>query len=69
MIDLFSEVKTCDHCGLPPKSKTPVLFGGFRDGDTGELVCYDCKSIHYQKKAKKLKLTKGMLYSEFPERI
>jgi hypothetical protein len=43
------------------------LFRGFRDGDTGELVCNRCRDIHYRKKQKALNLANGeMLYSEFP---
>jgi len=50
MADLFSEIKTCDYCGLQPKPKPDQehLFNGFKDGRTGHLVCWNCRDRHYK---------------------
>lgn len=56
----------CIHCLADPgnKSRTSVVWKGFKDGDTGELVCFACRSKHYRKKFKS-PATYG-LYSELP---
>ena len=67
-MNLFTEEKTCDHCGLQPKPRKDKehLFHGFRDADTGELVCWNCREVHYEKKATG---EYENLYSELPEMI
>lgn len=65
-MDLFSGHKTCDYCGTVPRSKNPVLFGGFRDQDTSQLVCWNCRVQHYRSKSAG---EKSGLYSEMPELI
>ena len=42
----------CDHCGLvpPPNPRNENIWNGFRDADTGEKVCWDCRHDHYSKK-------------------
>lgn len=57
--------KICDHCkknpGPDPRNK--ILWNGFYDKDTDQLVCWKCRIIHYRKKWKtKFKY----LYTEFP---
>lgn len=79
-LDLFTDHK-CNYCrGGEPKPGKPHLWHGFKDGDTGELVCWKCKTIHYITKAKrmgtfKVDLSKtpgakyiiqSMTYSELP---
>ena len=54
---------TCTHCGKNPGVKPSGLFKGFRDADTGELVCWPCRPLHYQRKAKTAHAGK---YSEVP---
>lgn len=58
-------VKTCFHCGKKPGTKpgSNHLWNGFLDKDTKELVCFNCRKIHYQKKSKSQ--FEG-LYTEFP---
>jgi hypothetical protein len=65
-LNIFTNHK-CTHCGsaLIP-DRNPALCSGFRDADTGELVCRSCRNIHYAKKQKELNLGSGMTYSEFP---
>jgi len=61
-LNLFTN-KLCDHCGRNPgPGKNPNLWNGFRDADTGELVCWSCRAKHYQVKAKH----QGLTYSEIP---
>lgn len=52
MKDLFSELKSCDYCGLQPQPKQGKehLFNGFRDRATGHLVCWNCRDLHDQYK-------------------
>ena len=63
-LNLFTD-KTCSHCGkeLAPHEKNPQLANGFYDQDTAELVHWNCKQLHYEKKR-----LNGMagLYSEMP---
>lgn len=65
-MNLFSELKCCDYCGVPPKPDNPVLFNGFLDADTGHLVCWNCRDIHYGAKSKSEHAGK---FSEMPELI
>ena len=53
----------CAHCKTNPGQKPNGLFRGFRDADTGELVCSHCRTLHYQRKAKTEHAGK---YSEVP---
>jgi len=65
---LFSD-NACVWCGHGEASpKNPLLWNGFLDKDTGELVCMDCKSFHYYMKQEKRRKQgiEGMTYSEFP---
>lgn len=65
---LFSD-KSCDYCGHGEASaKNPLLWDGFLDQDTSELVCNRCKGVHYYKKQQQLRSQgiEGMTYSEFP---
>lgn len=79
-LNLFTD-KQCAYCGHgEPKPGNPDLWNGFMDQDTGDLVCFKCKTIHYISKAKrmgtfKVDLTKhagakylieSMTYSEMP---
>ena len=50
-LNLFTD-KTCSHCGkeLAPHEKNPQLANGFYDQDTAELVHWNCKQLHYEKK-------------------
>jgi len=53
MPDLFANQKNCVHCQLPPlPGSNKILFNGFRDADTGELVCWNCREMHYKNKQK-----------------
>lgn len=56
----------CSHCQKDPGPKTPgsIVWRGFIDNDTGQLVCSDCRARHYQSKFKNPEL-RG-LYSELP---
>jgi hypothetical protein len=74
-LNLFCN-KQCDHCGQGRQSpRNSVLFDGFRDADTGQIVCWKCKEKHYIMKAKVAGtlVVKGrkyqlgeMTYSEMP---
>jgi len=59
-LNLFTNI-TCCHCGNNPgvSPKNSNLWNGFVDKDTGQYVCWGCKSIHYQQKETKT-------YSEQP---
>ncbi len=57
--------KVCEYCGNNPGAKPGNKFhwNGILDKDTNQLVCFDCRQIHYKAKAK----TKyKYLYAEFP---
>jgi len=47
-LDIFSD-KYCVHCGKNPgyNQNNPVLWNGFLDKETNELVCYECRNKHY----------------------
>ncbi len=62
--DLFSD-KVCAHCGKDPgpKPTNKLLWNGFYDKDTKQLVCWNCHDIHYTRKNK---TEFANLYSEFP---
>ncbi len=66
-LNLFTD-KTCAHCGENPgvSPRNPNLWNGFIDRDTDQHVCWKCKNIHYQEKAKTMNLKSGMIYSEQP---
>ncbi len=71
-LNLFTD-KTCAYCGGgQPDPKNPLLWDGFLDQDTKELVCRGCKGKHYWAKARAMgTATKdgeitAMTYSEFP---
>lgn len=53
----------CTYCHTNPGAKKNLLWCGFRDGDTGELVCWQCRRKHYR--AKEV-AGLGGLYSELP---
>jgi DNA-directed RNA polymerase subunit RPC12/RpoP len=63
-MNLFTDLK-CAYCQkeFVPSQKNPYIASGFRDQDTGQHVCTNCKTKHYQQKA-----LNGMagLYSEVP---
>lgn len=59
-LNLFT-AKVCSYCGKgAPSPRNPYLWDGFRDIDTGHLVCHRCRDKHYSEKAE-------ATYSEFPE--
>jgi len=62
-MNLFTD-KACSYCGSERvKKNNSFLWDGFLDADTGQLVCNQCKTHHYQEK------NKGdlrHLYSEMP---
>ena len=62
--DKMSE-KVCEYCGKNPGKKpgNKFLWNGFLDKDTNQLVCFDCRKLHYEAKSKTE--FKG-LYTEFP---
>lgn len=62
-MNLFSTL-TCCYCGEGHFSpRNPSLFNGFRDGDTNQVVCSQCRDHHYKEKA----LPDGSgTYSEIP---
>lgn len=72
-LNLFSD-HSCDYCGHgEPNPKNPLLWNGFLDQDTGQMVCRSCKSIHYIAKARDMNMLaedgitiKAMTYSEMP---
>ena len=46
-LDLFSD-KVCTYCGdNPGPGKNSVLWNGFLDKETGDLVCWKCRKKHY----------------------
>lgn len=52
-MNLFQDKIKCDYCGeghFHPRNSS--LFNGFRDGDTGQIVCFKCRDAHYFKKQK-----------------
>lgn len=55
----------CSYCNTDPglKSTNQKLWNGFLDQDTGEHVCWSCRTAHYQKKSK---TSFKNLYSEVP---
>jgi hypothetical protein len=54
----------CTYCKTNPGSKKNGLWCGFRDADTNELVCWQCKRIHYKTKFSKSNALRT--YSEVP---
>lgn len=66
-LNIFTGDKVCDYCGHGShKPGSPHLFDGFRDQDTGQLVCRKCKPRHYQQK---LRGEFAHMYSEVPEML
>ncbi len=78
-LNLFTDNKECVYCGNGgSKPGNPSLWNGFQDQDTGDLVCFQCKEVHYISKAqrmgtleikagkKRLYRITGMTYSEIP---
>ena len=59
------ENKICGYCGVNPgaKADNKLLWNGFLDEDTNQLVCFDCRIKHYENKAK---TEFKNLYTEFP---
>ena len=57
--------KVCEYCGENPGAKpgNKFLWNGFLDKDKNQLVCNDCRKVHYANKSKTE--YKGM-YAEFP---
>lgn len=53
-MNLFNHLKTCSYCHTAPKPKNAVLFNGFRDTATKQLVCFNCKPLHDAKKKLKM---------------
>ena len=53
----------CHYCHTNPGTKKNLLWCGFRDGDTGELVCWQCRRKHYRAKAQ---TEFADMYSEMP---
>lgn len=55
----------CEYCKKDPGNKKPgVIWKGFRDADTDQLVCWKCQPRHYLEKFKNAEL--AGLYSEMP---
>lgn len=57
--------KVCVYCKKDPGAdrQNKILWFGFLDKDTNQLVCMNCRKKHYDEKAK----TKYRgLYTEFP---
>jgi hypothetical protein len=54
----------CTYCHNNPGAKKNGLWCGFRDTDTDELVCWQCRRIHYKTKFSIPEL--NGLYSEVP---
>lgn len=55
----------CSYCKKDPGTKgNGVVWKGFKDGDTGAIVCFGCRFNHYHKKSKDANLRN--LYSELP---
>ncbi len=63
MAELFPTIP-CAHCGREcgESPRNPNLIEGFRDGDTGQHVCPECRSHHYQVKG-------AATYTEMPVTI
>ncbi|MBC6425212.1 MAG: hypothetical protein GDA51_01810 [Ekhidna sp.] len=62
-MNLFTN-KTCHYCGEGRLDRrNPDLWDGFFDGETKQLVCSNCRSLHYRKKWHTE--YRGM-YSEYP---
>ncbi|NYJ27536.1 hypothetical protein GGE08_001579 [Muricauda sp. ARW1Y1] len=64
MPNLFSHLPCCTYCQIAPKPSNPVLFNGFLDADTGQLVCWNCRDEHYRHKENSEHRGK---YSEMPQ--
>jgi hypothetical protein len=54
----------CTYCHTDPGAKKNGLWCGFRDMDTGELVCWQCRPKHYKTKFSKPEAQRT--YSEVP---
>lgn len=49
-LNLFTD-QFCDYCGAgEPSPRNPLLWNGFKDGDTGHKVCWNCRNKHYAQK-------------------
>lgn len=59
------ETIKCDYCKSDPGTNKRGIWSGFRDADTSQLVCWQCRRRHYKAKALRLG-KKGMTYSEMP---
>jgi hypothetical protein len=53
----------CTYCHTNPGTKKTGVWCGFRDADTGDLVCWGCQPKHYLAKAK---TEFAGMYSELP---
>lgn len=53
----------CSYCRKDPGTKPNGLLKGFRDQDTGQIVCSQCRNLHYMQKGKGEHAGK---YSEVP---
>lgn len=60
-----SQFKICNYCKKSPghKPDNKILWNGFLDKDTNQLVCWNCRDKHYRTKNKTEHAGK---YSEFP---
>jgi len=61
----MTKEKVCEYCGVNPGAKpgNKYLWNGFLDKDTNQLVCNDCRKVHY---ANKSKTDYRGMYTEFP---
>ena len=61
---LFSDIQ-CSRCKNYPgfNPDNPMLWFGFLDQDTGQHVCWNCQTRHYQIKQG---LEPGTTFSEMP---
>ena len=63
-LNLFATGITCSICHQDPgAADNTTLWNGFKDKDLNVFVCWSCRQLHYQQKAK----TKfAHHYTEFP---
>jgi len=61
-----SEPKICDYCkeNPGPHPSNPLLWFGFLDKETEQLVCWHCRNKHY--KIKSASGTKDFSIVEYP---
>ena len=64
-MNMMKTKKICDHCRKDPgpDMRNKILWNGFIDKDSNQLVCWKCRARHYKKKSR---TEFANMYTEMP---